>query len=528
MPELTSNLIYPILCRALQTVLESAPTFLCGLVLAGLARGMIGPEALRRWFTDDPRIGPLRACMIGLLLPVGSFGVLPLAWELRRAGVARAAVLSFLLSAPLANPISLASAFQKLESQGAWAVGTFLALLLGALALVAGLGALLGRWLPEPAGPAPDLPPVPASALRRLMVAGLSAGRGVTGTLLLFLMIGIIGSGLLALYPGGALEHAALDRSLGAPAHMALVALPAQVAPMHGATLLCDMLFMGVPLGSIFVFLLLGIGVNIGTIVWIARAYGLRVMVAVVLVLIGATLAVGYAVPISMPNLTADATQRRHFLEIDTTSGAEVAWTRAVKESVLDDKEGPNLLGIATWTALVGLALVGLVARALGERGTVPYQMTRPAEQPGAGPNPIWNRHVAAGQLALAGAAVILVLGVAGVYIAYPSPEAVLEEMNTVQIELNLTLKAKPLVRQDALRLVDRWQRLQNKLSFGDFLRRGRFTSPLRQPNEELRLGIEQLRAALVEMKPPEEVNALYADARKSATRCRQALASGR
>src|SRR5258708_4153009 len=110
--------LYPVLFRALQCLLEAAPTLLCGLVTAGLMRGIVGPEALRRWFTDDTRFGPARACLLGLLLPVCSLGVLPVAWELRRAGVPRVIVLTFLLSAPLTNPFALASSLQTLESQG--------------------------------------------------------------------------------------------------------------------------------------------------------------------------------------------------------------------------------------------------------------------------------------------------------------------------------------------------------------------------------------------------------------------------
>jgi hypothetical protein len=233
-------------------------------------------------------------------------------------------------------------------------------------------------------------------------------------------------------------------------------------------------------------------------------------------------------VPISLPNLTPDAGQRRHFLEIDASNGTKIAWDRAVKDTVLDDKGEPQWFGIGAWIALGSLALVGLVSRALGERATIHCQMTRPAEQPAAGPEPTWNRQLSGPQLALVGLALVLVVVVAGLYIVYPSPGVVLDEMNGVQIELNLTLKAKPLARQDALSLVARWQHLQSKLSMGDFLRRGRFGSALRQPSEDLRLGIEQLRAALIEMKPPEELNALYAEAGKAATRCRQAADSGR
>jgi uncharacterized protein len=528
MADFNGNLFAPILFRALQTALEAAPTLLCGLVLAGLLRGMIGPETLRRWFTKDLRIGPIRAGLIGLLLPVCSFGVLPVAWELRRAGVARATVLTFLLTAPLVNPISLAYAIQKLESHGAVAVSAFLGLLLGAFAILIGVGVLLGRWLPEPVAAPADLPPLPASDLRRVAVVGLTAARGVTGILLLFLFVGLLGSGLLALYPGGALEQAANDRSPWTPLHMALVALPSQVPPHQGGLLLGEMLLMGVSFGVAFVFLLLGIGLNLGTLVWIARAYGFQVLAYVLPLVVGATLVVGYALPLALPNLAPASARGRHFLEIESTGGAEIARARALEDNLINDKGEPQWLGIATCAALGILVLVGLVCRMLGERAAIRRLMTQPSGQTTSPPGSAWNKHLSAPQLTGAGLIFLLVVAVAVLYLSYPSPEVVLDEMNGVQIELNLTLKTDPLARQEALRLVALWQRLQGKLGMGDFLRRGRFESPLRQPSEDLRVGIERLRAALVEMKPADELNALYAEARKAATRCRQAMEPGR
>src|SRR5262245_34161160 len=116
MTDANANLLWIVWYRTLQGALEGAPTLLCGLLVAGLLRGIIGPAAIRRWFTDDPKIGPVRAWLTGILLPVCSLGVLPIAWELRRAGVPRATVITVLLAAPLADPFSLTYAFQKLEA----------------------------------------------------------------------------------------------------------------------------------------------------------------------------------------------------------------------------------------------------------------------------------------------------------------------------------------------------------------------------------------------------------------------------
>jgi hypothetical protein len=522
--DFNGNLFWPVLYRTLQTALEAAPTLLCGLVLAGLIRGLIKPELLHRWFTNDPRIGPLRACAIGFLLPVCSFGVLPVAWELRRAGVARATVLTFLLTAPLANPISLASALQKLGGQGVFAINAYLGLLLGACAFLAGVGVLLGRWLHEAASSSPDLPSLPQDVFRRLIIVALTPARGLTGILALFLIVGLIGSGLLALYPGGALEQAANDRSIYAPLHMGLAALPAQIPPEKGSMLLCEMLLTKVSFGMALVFLVLGIGMNLGTLVWIAWVYGSRFAACAIPPVLVVTLLLGHLLPFSLPNLPPDAAKGRHFLEIESKSGAEIAKTRALEDTLINEKGEKQWFEIGACAALAALIFAGIVCRVIGEKATPRYQMSRSAQPLTAAPGSNWSKPVSAPHLALAGLVVGLILVVGGLYFVYPSPAAVLEEMNGIQIELNLTLKTEPLARLNALQLVAQWQRLQSKLVFGDFLRRGRFNSPLRQPSEELRLGTQKLRTALIEMTSTDELNALYGEARSAATRCRQAV----
>jgi len=287
------------------------------------------------------------------------------------------------------------------------------------------------------------------------------------------------------------------------------------------------MLLTGVPFGIAFVFLMLGIGVNLGTLVWIAWVYGLRVMACVLPLLIGSTLIVGYALPFSLPNLPPDAAQGRHFLEIESSSGAEIARTRALEDTLVNDKGDLQWVEIGACVALGALVLLGIVSRVIGEITSLHYLMTLPPKQATGPTNSGWKRPLSASHLAIAGLVLVLGIVMGGMYIVYPSPAAVLEEMNGIQIELNLTLKTDPLARQNALQLTSQWQRLQSKLVLGDFLRRGRFDSPLRQPSQDLRVGIQKLRAALIEVKPAEELNALYAEARQAATRCRQAVGGG-
>jgi hypothetical protein len=240
-------------------------------------------------------------------------------------------------------------------------------------------------------------------------------------------------------------------------------------------------------------------------------------------VLFASVIIVGFALPFSLPGLPADAAQGRHFLEIELRGGPEIARKRAFEDTLTDDKGNLQWVETGACAALGVLILLGIVSRVIGDVASLHYQMSRPSTHTASGAHSSWKKQISGSQLALAGLVVGLVVVVAGMYVVYPSPATLLDEMTSVQIELNLTLKTDPLARQNALQLVSRWQRLQGKLVLGDFLRRGRFDSALRQPGEELRVGIQRLRSALVEMKPAEELNPLYDDARKAATRCRQA-----
>jgi uncharacterized membrane protein YraQ (UPF0718 family) len=517
------NLAWIVFYRTLQSALESAPTLLCGLVLAGLIRGMIGHDAVRRWFTADPTTGPVRAWFTGMLLPGCSFGVIPIAWEFRRAGVPRATILTFLLAAPLADPVSLLYAFQKLEVHGGLALGTFAALFIGSFAILVGLGVVLGRWFPEIAVTR-ELSPLPDSGLRRVGIALLTAARGVTGEFLTIFVVGLLGSGLLAVISGGAMELSLRDRSLTGPWHTALVSIPFYTPTSQGTVLICDLLLSSRPVGILFVLFVLGVGLNLGTPLWIGRTFGWGVLIRAGSCIIAAVLAIGYVLPISLPNLDSQGAKSRIFFEIEAGGGRKAARVRMLKTTLNNEMGEPQWFLIGSCGALGGLALVGLSARALGERGTVDYWMLRTGTSTAESLQPTWNRSLGMPQRALAGFLVVLASAVTGLYIYYPAPSDLLNQMEDMQVDLTLAIKSEPIPREDALHYVDLWQRLQHKLPIADFLRRGRFDDRLRTASEELRVAIERLKVAIEEGSSPEQLHEPYREARHAATRCRDAL----
>src|ERR1700732_1663719 len=98
---------WSVLLRSGQFAVESSATVLCGLVVAAVMRRMLGAEGTRRLFGGGGGNGLFRAWGVGTVLPVCSLGVIPIAREMRRAGVPSGTILAFVLAAPHINPLAL-------------------------------------------------------------------------------------------------------------------------------------------------------------------------------------------------------------------------------------------------------------------------------------------------------------------------------------------------------------------------------------------------------------------------------------
>src|SRR6201993_2193767 len=101
------TLFWSVVLRTGQVAVEGSTTVLCGLLVAGVMRRMLGAEGTRRLFGGPGWKGLLRAWGVGTVLPVCSLGVIPIAREMRRAGVRSGTILAFVMAAPHINPLSL-------------------------------------------------------------------------------------------------------------------------------------------------------------------------------------------------------------------------------------------------------------------------------------------------------------------------------------------------------------------------------------------------------------------------------------
>jgi uncharacterized protein len=163
--------------------IEAASFLLLGALAAGLVEVYVSQDLLTRFIPRDPLRGAIAGSLLGLFFPVCECGVIPLARRLFSKGLPLSVGVSFLLAAPVFNPIVIASTI------AAFGVGRVLLLRLGlTLCIAVGTGLVFATqrqpqrllrpaaWAPM-AGASGVLPLVPR---RPALLVGLSRVVSIT------------------------------------------------------------------------------------------------------------------------------------------------------------------------------------------------------------------------------------------------------------------------------------------------------------------------------------------------------------
>src|SRR5581483_712084 len=167
----------------------------------------------------------LRAWGVGTLLPVCSLGVIPIAREMRRAGVRSGTILAFVLAAPHINPLSLLYGLTLSEPL------VIICFAIGSLVVALSAGALWDRLLArkEDAIPPAEEPP-PAPGAKRLLAVLLASSREAVSSTMGYICVGLVFTGLIAgLLPYGCLGTTMRHNDWVSPVLMATIALPIYV-----------------------------------------------------------------------------------------------------------------------------------------------------------------------------------------------------------------------------------------------------------------------------------------------------------
>lgn len=490
-----SVIVWGFVLRFGQAIIEASLTLVIGVVVAGLLRRMVGPAGTRHLFASG-WTGLFRGWLAGMLLPVCSLGVIPVAREMRRSGVPGGTVLAFVLAAPLLNPISFLYGLTLAEPI---VICCFAG---GSLVLSTLAGLLWDRVFARTTdaaeaaarAAAADAGPVPAEGPRRILAVFTTAGKELAGRDLAFYAVGLVGSALLAaVIPAGSLQNTMKHGDPTAPLLMGAVAVPLFTGPLQGMMKIGLMFEHGNSIGAAFVLFALGIGTSAGTLAWLLTDFGPRRVVpwfASYLILV---LGIGFVAESALYDSWKAEVDHTH--AFDDYSAPFYPGATGLPDQVrqkLAERFGP--LEQPAVYALVGLIVAGLVVRRLDRGGRVERWLT--ARDPATGrKRPAWDVRIPGpvlGGLALVG---LVVFSVVGAFLYYPARDQCVTQMVATYAETAVAVRTGH--SDEAIRQIELWDLLVRKLEVGTYLRSYGVSAEQSKTAEDLREALEEVRDLL-------------------------------
>lgn len=482
-------MFWGVFTRTGQIAVEASVTILIGLFVAGVMRRMLGSGGIRRLLGGKGWKGLLRAWGVGMLLPVCSLGVIPIARELRRSGVPSGTILAFVLAAPHINPLSLLYGLTLSEPV---VIVCFAA---SSLILAITAGAVWERFFAKEEDTIADSEEVlPAPGLRRLLSVVVTAAKESVNPCMGFVLAGLVFTGLVSgLLPHGSLAMTMRHDDPTSPAMMTLIATPLYTGPLQGMMRLGLIFEHGNSVGAAFSLFELGIGVNLGLMVWLTTIFGFKRVVGWFALILLATLCLGYLAEKPLYFAKEEASHTHAFDDWTSpyVSGIDLGYD--ISKSKIAQK-----IELLEPIALVGLAIcvcLGTIIRIADRQGVIERWLT---ERPGRSdaPDSIWNRGVPGPILGVVALLVLVVFSIAALYVFYPPPEQAFAEIIQVRTEALIAVRTEKA--EEAIRQLERWDLLTRKLQVGAFLRTGKLDPEASQSTEELREQIEELRDAML------------------------------
>ncbi len=473
--------------RIMQALLAAAPFLVAGVFAAGILRGMVGAERTRRILGVGHWSGPLRAWGLGIMLPICSLGALPVARELRRAGVPSGTVISFVLVAPVLNPVSIIYGLSHIPPIMLvyFAAGTFL--------VSVGIGVIWNRVVAGKHDTSPErLEIAPRDSRHRLAVVGYTSATALVGPALVDYGLALLAVGFLgAFLPHGVLQTGLTRDNALAPVIMGLVAIPVYVTPtevmMHFGNIVRD----GYSLGAAFALIVLGAGANVGVANWLRRDYGVKSLTLFVALLIGSTLVIGVTADRTIIHGAAKETDHTHafdpFTRLSTVfnGNGSLHWIRReLQKSMRPDRVwGLGLL------CLVAMAGIGL--RLAGNRCRIDHLLEPDESETRLSTSSRWNPTLSPIQLCMAGILGVLAAAVAGLYVYYPPTHDLIQDMNNIRVSVYDAVREEDAT--ETTRRLAQWRAHLRKLSTSVQIRLGRVDTPQRESVDEVLYSLKTL-----------------------------------
>ncbi|MEW5796071.1 MAG: SO_0444 family Cu/Zn efflux transporter [Candidatus Zixiibacteriota bacterium] len=285
-----------------QVLVDSASYFILGLVLAGLVWLFLNEKNLNRLLGRSRHQAVIRAALIGVPLPLCSCSVLPVAAQLRNAGLSRGGTVSFLIATPESSVDSILLTYSLTDPLMTVArpVAAFLTATVGGLVEDffdrEPLRQTFGVAVPHTDDCAHECncePPRQASGHLSRVGSGIRYSfTTLIGDLAPYLFWGYLLAGLAAAAFGSPLG---LTPGTGWWPYLAaiVVGVPLYVCATSSTPLAAVLLGAGFPPGAIMVFLMVGPATNLATMTVVRKLLGAWPTVRYVLSIVVVSLACG-------------------------------------------------------------------------------------------------------------------------------------------------------------------------------------------------------------------------------------------
>ncbi len=478
--------------RIAYAVVAAAPFLVAGMCAAGILRGMVGAERTRSILGVGHWSGPFRAWALGILLPICSLGALPVARELRRAGIPSGTVISFVLVAPVLNPVSIIYGLSHIEpfTLVYFAAGTFV--------VSTGIGLIWNYFIAEKQDVDPEkLEVAPRNSIHRVTVAADTAARGLVGPVFVDYGLALLAVGFLgAFLPYGVMQTGMTRDNIFAPIIMGLVAIPVYVTPtdvmMHFGQIVRD----GYSLGAAFALIVLGAGANVGVANWLRRDYGSRPLMLFVGLLIGTTLVIGFTADRTIIHGKATIEDHTHafdaFTRLATVPPEEAgpAWVVAEVGASIRKHEASVAAEVGGLILLSLMMGSGLVLHFSGDRFRVEH-LLQPSTESESKTSPAWNPALSPGQVVAAGVVGVIGLAVVALYIFYPKPSDLIAEMRVIRVEAYDAVRFEDIT--EFRRRTTQWKRQAEKLPTSTRIRGGSVSNAAEKSLGDLYYGLRTL-----------------------------------
>ena len=500
--------------RTGEALLASTPTLLVGLLVAAILRFYFDDSGIRRIFGGTTRRSLPQSWAIGMLLPVCSIGVLPILLEMRRAKVRAGAMSAFALSAPLFNPLSL---LYGVTLSRPYVILMFAA---GSLFLVTAVGAIWDRYglsqkqrdASEKSGESNTVDPSHVDShsiigVRRLAAMFVYACRQITGPVGAWSMLAVSGVGVLAaVLPWGSLGEAMGRDDWWAPARMLFVSVPVYATPMLAMSQLGMMFQHANSPGAAFILLVLGAGMNLGTLGWMAKQFGPRSVSVWAFCLISAVTMLAYAInrPLIPPGVTPSP--HTHAFDIYTNPIHHLDSTSA-SFAVKKLGEKFDFVAQVAISILTFLILCGIVLRVFrineSQLQKAPKSSDGPTEDSPETVELTLDKIIAPN---IVGATLILgliAISVVMCYAFYPSREECLKEITFIRADALSGVTSGDY--EHAKFWIPRWDEWSRRMEVGVYLRKGKITPYQRMQGFLLRQKLDLLEHELEHENPDQK-----------------------